>query len=241
MGKISALPEITTTITDGGYVPVVQDGTTYKINVGNLKGKFYVRATWYEAISTTTGTVTIVPNGEFVEDNWREGIDILTTELDSNGYPSIQIPENNQGIAITATLVTNNVNSFSYQLSGTPTSPTIGLIYCYRTYNTTFDESKSLEEITLEHDLKEVHNEIRGIQGGDETNRFHVTSTIHNIISTLSDGSDTLLYKGVTIGIKPTDNLVGSNWKFGLDGNGDLSFEYLDGVTWIPKFKVTKD
>jgi hypothetical protein len=234
--KISGLPEITNTITDDGYVPVVQDGTTYKINVGNLKGKFYVRATWFEAISTTSGTISVVSNGEFVEDNWREGIDILTTELGSDGYPTIEIPEDSQGNPITAILVNNSISSFSYQLSGQPVSGSIGLIYCYRTYNTTFDESKTLEEITIEHELNELHNDIKGLQGGTLSEYYHVTQDQNNWIgqdlrTTASPQFESILSTTATFGSNPDYANFNDNGFLTFAGNGcgytDIDFPII--------------
>ena len=79
----------------------------------------------FEVVTSDTGTVTKPSQSIILLDRYAEGVDAIITELDSEGFPIDSAARDALGNVITTTFDADG----NYDLSSTPTSPSVALVY----------------------------------------------------------------------------------------------------------------
>jgi len=99
-------------------------------------------AVWFAAVAEgTTGSLSAPAGGTLAADQWPEGVDALATELDAAGRPTWTTPREADGSLVTATL---NVATGAWELSGTPASYPVGVVFAYTIAVADFDSDYAL-------------------------------------------------------------------------------------------------
>lgn len=115
----------------------------------------YVRACWFEEISSgTSGALTLPTGGAIVLNQWSAGVDGLASVV-SSSWPTFESPVEAGGAVVTTTLDGDG----NYTLSGTPSAYPIAVVYVYRVKVEDFDDTYSM----FETELEPAHSALSGI------------------------------------------------------------------------------
>jgi len=134
----------------------------------------YVKASWFESISSgTSGSLSLPTGGAVVLNEWRAGIDALTTKMDT-GIPTFVSAEEADGTLITTTLDGDG----NWALSGTPSAYPIGIVYVYKVKFIYYDSTYSLGEVEMSAGPMTVDT-LKVVSGGNLAGTFITTGTIN--------------------------------------------------------------
>lgn len=128
---------------------------------GDAVGERYVKALWFESISSgTSGTFSAPTQGTIVLDQWAAGVDALASKI-SSGVPSYESPLTSGGVIVTATLDVSG----AWTLSGTPSAYPVAIVYCYQVKLRYFDSTKSLGAYELMPQAGGVFTDVSAFNG----------------------------------------------------------------------------
>lgn len=122
-------------------------------------GEKYVRATWYQEISSATGGAGAIglPPGndsaEFVFNEWPDGIDAVVCGLDGDGKPDEATVYTSGGVRVYVPASGGLSGDGTYALSGIPAHLPCAFVYRYRCKFRDFDPDYSLRGCDFEEGL----------------------------------------------------------------------------------------
>jgi len=137
----------------------------------------YVKAIWFESISSgTSGTFSAPTGGTIVLNEWAAGVDALVSGIDS-GVPTFEPVLDTEGVQVSATLDTSG----NWTLSGVPVNGyPVSIIYAYTVKFTDFDFSKTLNPAMVEGPItvKYLGDVTDDITGFTDQGRTEVTFSV---------------------------------------------------------------
>lgn len=211
---------------------------------GDPTGERYVKALWFESISSgTSGTLTPPTQGEIVLDQWSAGIDALASQI-SSGIPTFESPLTAGGVIITATLDALG----AWTISGAPSAYPVAIVYCYQVKLRYFDYTKQLGGYELIPTAEGVYTDVTAFDGI----LAPTDSTVQKALEKLDNGAEPALTKGNLTGTSPitlsaTRQVIGGAAAISLvnDAAGTITEvdtgALADSDTVIPTSKGAKD
>lgn len=109
------------------------------------------KVTYYEVVSTTSGTITPPTGATFNDDEFGDAGNAILSTLATSGKPNFETPVTAGGAAVTVSL---NTTTGAWITSGAYTAPSVAIIYSIRIaainyQNLNYDNIIEYEEINL--------------------------------------------------------------------------------------------
>jgi len=119
-------------------------GETVKNRITALEDT-YVKALWFESVSSgTSGVVTLPTGATIILNEWANGVDALASKA-SGGLPTFETVRTTLLVPITATLDVSG----NWTISGTPSAYPISVVYVYKVKLSQLDVTKVLGGVEI--------------------------------------------------------------------------------------------
>lgn len=164
-------------------------GLDVRTALNEMTGELYaieLKTEWFEEIASgTSGTLSAPTGGTILLNEWADGVDALTSEMDAaENLPSYITPVESDGTPITATLTAGG----AWTLSGTPVSYPVAIIYVYKVLAWQFDETKSLVTPDVVGKLAQVGGTATALSEAESTQDLTAGATATGTIYYVGQG-----------------------------------------------------